>query len=313
MIGFLLFIGSVAAVYMTAVAMIVDLAVKNFFGTPDTPTRRLKALRYSIFALAIIGLLCMSYGLYVEPYWLSISRVTLHSPKLSAGTRPIRIVQVSDLHCDYVARLEPRLPEVVQRETPDIILFTGDAINSPRALPLFRDCLTRLSMIAPTYVVKGNWDSLYWNNLNLFGETGAKELKGESAQITVNGTKIWIAGAPIEVGMKEKALVAVPHDALTLFLYHYPSGILEAAAKGVDLVLTGHTHGGQVALPAYGAIITLSQLGKRYEAGLYKVQDSWLYVNRGIGMEGGVAPRVRFCARPEVTVFEIRPSSQPAR
>lgn len=60
-----------------------------------------------------------------------------------------------------------------------------------------------------------------------------------------------------------------------------------------------------MALPFYGALVTLSKFGKRYEAGLYHEGDTWLYVNRGIGMEGGPAPRVRFCARPELTILEI--------
>jgi hypothetical protein len=93
----------------------------------------------------------------------------------------------------------------------------------------------------------------------------------------------------------------------TVFIYHYPDVIYDAAARQIDLCCVGHTHGGQVALPFYGAVVTRSKLGKRFEAGLYRVQDTWLYVNRGIGMEGKAAPRVRFCARPEVTVIDLVP------
>ncbi|MEJ2705392.1 MAG: hypothetical protein P8Z79_23375, partial [Sedimentisphaerales bacterium] len=75
----------------------------------------------------------------------------------------------------------------------------------------------------------------------------------------------------------------------------------------VDLYLAGHTHGGQVALPFYGALVTLSEYGKEYESGKYQVGTTTLYVNRGIGMEGGPVPRVRFWARPEITVFEVMP------
>ena len=85
------------------------------------------------------------------------------------------------------------------------------------------------------------------------------------------------------------------------------SEVLRAARLGVDLHLAGHTHGGQVALPFYGAVITLSKYGKRYERGLYREEGTWLYVNRGIGLEGRFAPRVRFFARPEVTLIEISP------
>jgi predicted MPP superfamily phosphohydrolase len=89
-----------------------------------------------------------------------------------------------------------------------------------------------------------------------------------------------------------------------VLLYHFPDAIAQAARLRVDLYCAGHTHGGQVALPFYGALITLSGFDKKYEAGLYREHDTWMYVNRGIGMEGS-APRVRFCARPEVTIIEI--------
>jgi predicted MPP superfamily phosphohydrolase len=102
-----------------------------------------------------------------------------------------------------------------------------------------------------------------------------------------------------------QAVNSIPSDAFKIFLYHYPDLIPEVAAHKVDLYCAGHTHGGQIALPFYGALMTLSKFGKKYEAGLYHEKDTWLYVNRGIGMEGGRAPRVRFCARPELTVIEI--------
>jgi predicted MPP superfamily phosphohydrolase len=91
-------------------------------------------------------------------------------------------------------------------------------------------------------------------------------------------------------------------------LYHKPDLVPEISARRFDLYLTGHTHGGQVALPVYGALITLSKFGKRYESGLYREGETAIYVNRGIGMEGGAAPRVRFCAKPELTVIELRPA-----
>ena len=78
----------------------------------------------------------------------------------------------------------------------------------------------------------------------------------------------------------------------------------------VDLYLSGHTHGGQVRLPFYGAPVTLSRFGKKYEAGMYTSIgcETKLYVNRGIGLENKPAPKVRFLCRPEITVFELKPT-----
>jgi predicted MPP superfamily phosphohydrolase len=97
---------------------------------------------------------------------------------------------------------------------------------------------------------------------------------------------------------------------LSIFLYHYPEEVENPALRSADIYLAGHTHGGQVALPFYGALLTLSKFGKKYEAGTYKVGQTTLNVNRGIGMEGGHAPRVRFYARPEITVIDIVPEQK---
>jgi predicted MPP superfamily phosphohydrolase len=198
---------------------------------------------------------------------------------------------------------------VIAAEKPDLIVFTGDALNSPAGLPIFMDCLTKIAAIAPTFAVRGNWDVRYWFDLDLFGGTGTRELRSEAMRVDVRGTPVWVAGVP--VGQESRigqVLDPIPGDELRVFLYHYPDEIHEVARRKADLYCAGHIHGGQIALPFYGALVTLSRLGKQFEAGLYRVGATWIYVNRGIGMEGGRMPRVRFCARPEVTVIEIHPT-----
>jgi predicted MPP superfamily phosphohydrolase len=106
-----------------------------------------------------------------------------------------------------------------------------------------------------------------------------------------------------------KLLNALNPKSFNIFLYHFPSEILGISKFPIDLMLAGHTHGGQVCLPFYGAVITHSKTSKRFESGLYRVGDTWLYVNRGIGMDGGLSPRVRFLARPELTIIDLVPDS----
>ncbi len=170
--------------------------------------------------------------------------------------------------------------------------------------------MQQIARVAPTYAVRGNWDTMFWSRRDVFADSGARELKGEAVPITVRGSELWIIGAPaaglgLGLGKLDAALAQVPPGAFTIFLYHYPDEIFEIARRGVDLYCAGHTHGGQVALPFYGAIVTLSRLGKQFEWGFCRVDRTWMYVNRGIGMEGGVAPRVRFWAWPEITVIEV--------
>jgi hypothetical protein len=86
-----------------------------------------------------------------------------------------------------------------------------------------------------------------------------------------------------------------------------------APQYGINLYLCGHTHGGQVRLPFYGAVVTASTLGKRFEMGYYRLQDTHLYVSRGIGFEGMGAPRVRFLCPPEITLVSIRVGEEDQR
>jgi predicted MPP superfamily phosphohydrolase len=104
-------------------------------------------------------------------------------------------------------------------------------------------------------------------------------------------------------------VMASPNTGPNILLYHAPDLMLEASQLEVDLYLCGHTHGGQVRLPGYGAILTSSQLGKRYEMGLYRSGRTHMYVSRGVGLEGLSAPRIRFLAPPEITLVTIQGSN----
>jgi predicted MPP superfamily phosphohydrolase len=94
-----------------------------------------------------------------------------------------------------------------------------------------------------------------------------------------------------------------PAHAFRLLLYHSPELMPAAVKLGIDLYLCGHTHGGQIRLPFYGALVTASKLGKRFDMGHYQRGEMHLYVSRGVGLEGMGAPRVRFLCPPEITLF----------
>jgi predicted MPP superfamily phosphohydrolase len=170
--------------------------------------------------------------------------------------------------------------------------------------------MTKIAAIAPTFAVRGNWDAWFWRSVDLYGGTGVRELAGDGAELRIGDARVWICGVGVEHERDEtRAIAGAPAGDYVVFLYHYPDEADAIASEDrADLYLAGHTHGGQVALPFYGAIVTLSRFGKRFESGLYHIGVLSLYVNRGIGMEGGDAPRVRFCSRPEVTILEIAPT-----
>jgi predicted MPP superfamily phosphohydrolase len=305
-IAVLLFLGMVSIVYIVAAWLIVESILRRLRGQNGPASHRMVWFRRAVLGLAVVGLGCMAYGYFLEPYWPEITHVPITSPKLRGASRPIRIVHISDLHSDPKPRLEERLPALIADQKPDLIAFTGDAINSPAALPILRRCLTRLSELAPTFVVKGNFDALTWQGVEPFAGTGTRELDGQVDALAVAGVVINIAGVALAHEDKLRpTLASLPPDKFNLFLFHTPDQIENVVEYNVDLYCAGHTHGGQVALPIYGALVVLSGYGKRFERGLHRVGHTWLYVNRGIGMEGFSAPRVRFWARPEITVYVL--------
>ena len=302
-----LFLLAICCVYAVAGLFLIEAVLRRARKVPPS-SGRIRFVRRGAYLAAGAGVLCFAWGLFVEPYWPEVRRVTVPSPKVPAGSRGIRIVHISDLHCDPEPRLEERLPGIIAAERPDLIVFTGDALNSPAGLPIFQRCMRELSAVAPLFCVKGNWDSA-GRGRGLFDGTGARELDGRLERVDVGGIPVQVCGMAFGREAKIPSLLReARREELTVFLHHYPDEIHAAAEAGVDLYCAGHTHGGQVALPFYGALVTLSRFGKRFEGGLYQVGGTWLNVNRGIGMEGGRAPRVRFCARPEVTVIEVVPA-----
>ncbi len=307
-VGILVFAAALATVYVAAAIVAVRWVSRRVRRQPAEP--RGAARRWSrraVMAIAAIGVLCGLYARLVEPYWPEVTHIEIASAKLPAGAKPIRIVHLSDTHCDEAVRLAERLPEMAKAAEPDLIVFTGDAVNSPAGLPNFRRLMASLAEIAPVYAIRGNWDR--YSPAELYGQTGVTLLAGHTVTVDVRGVKLRLLGW--SAGQTPQALAtlgALDSDTLTIALCHRPDPILEVAATGrADVQLSGHTHGGQVALPFYGALLTLSRHGKRFESGRYRVEQTTLYVSRGIGMEGGPAPRIRFLARPEIAVVEIRP------
>src|SRR5262245_31328442 len=183
----ILFVTAVAVVYVLAARVVMRLVKRR-------KVRPISGIDVAILLLAAIGLLCIAYSVFIEPYRLAVSRIEIHTSKLAPDRRPIRIVHFSDLHTESSARLEDRLVKAIAAERPDVIVFTGDSINSRDGLSLFRECMVALVRTAPTFVVRGNWDALNWSMVGIFEGTGVKELNGEAVRLEIGGTPIWIGG-----------------------------------------------------------------------------------------------------------------------
>lgn len=261
-----------------------------------------------IHAVAVLGLGCFLYGLLIEPNWPQVTTIKIRTPKLKNTS--LRIVQISDTHCDKKLRNEKRLVQIVNSLDPDLIVFTGDALSSGGALPLFKNTMQNLNASVAKLAVRGNFD-LNRDANELYSETGFRLLDADSVSLTKNSESFYVTGLAWANPKEFRSLLQnVPGDKFSIFLYHYSDLVEDTNGLNIDLYLSGHTHGGQVRLPLYGALVTLSKFGKKYEAGLYKVGHTTLYVNRGIGLEVPPAPPVRFLCRPEITLFEISPQNR---
>jgi hypothetical protein len=214
-------------------------------------------------------------------------------------------VHVSDLHSEAKVNNEARVVAIVASLKPDLIVFTGDALNEAKGLQTFRRTMGQLAKVAPTYSVRGNWETWWFPKLDLYSRTGVQPIDGQARALSIRGQVLWIAGVGVDrEDVLGKVLRQVPAHGFVLLLSHFPFVAPQAAKLGVDLLLAGDTHGGQSRLPFLGELARLERHGIWRRSGLSREGKMWLYVNRGLGTEGGV-PKFRFNCAPEIAVLDL--------
>ncbi|MBL8909491.1 MAG: metallophosphoesterase [Archangium sp.] len=251
--------------------------------------------------LGVLGVLAFAWGLFIEADWLEVTHVTVQTPKWPK-TKKFRIAHFSDLHIDRESRALSRLTTEVADAKADLIVFTGDSLNDAGSLKLLRTTLGSMTAARGRVAVRGNHDVYRWHALDLFGGGVATELT--RGPIILEDGLLTVCGAAFNAfDALPDCIAGAPKDSFVLLAFHSPD-LVEDIDPKPDLYLAGHTHGGQVAIPLYGAMITMSRYDKKYEAGRYEVGKTTLYVNRGIGFEPHFL-RVRFASRPELTIIDI--------
>jgi predicted MPP superfamily phosphohydrolase len=197
---------------------------------------------------------------------------------------------------------------------PDLIVLTGDYVNldymeDETALTEARRVVSTLAAPYGVYAIIGSVDSPRVMTTVFKGLDNIRVLRNEIQPIDFPGGRLFLLGVTLAQGRDQLVLESlarqIPSEAYTLLLYHTPDLIESASAAGIDLYLAGHTHGGQVRVPFYGALLTASFYGKQYEMGAYQVSGTTLYVSRGLGSEGFGMPRLRFLCPPELVLFEL--------
>ncbi len=267
--------------------------------------------------LQVVLLFLAVYGLWIEPSRLQITYQTLVTPHFDPTLPPVRLLHLGDLHVERITRRERRLQTLIRELAPDLIVFSGDFVNlsynqDPQAIEAAHHLVAEWDAPFGVYAVSGSPLVETQEIVTRIVEgTQIQWLRDQVVGGDVRGQPLAIIGLSCAHNIEEDSatmtnlVMQVPDHYVRLLLYHSPDIAPQAAAAGIDLYLCGHTHGGQIRLPVYGALITSSKLGKRYEMGRYRIGSMVLYVTRGIGLEGGSAPRARLMCPPEITLWTI--------
>ena len=281
-----------------------------------------KTIKILVIIFFILILACLA-SIWISYNWLTVTHFTVRSSKIS---EPFRIVLVSDLHEHQFGRDNEKLAEKIREQSPDLIVIDGDMINgdsenADTAVELVR----ALKEAAPVYYSFGNHEYSYMEagHEDLTEEleaAGAVVLNYQSIDIDVKGNQIRLGGLyeyGFETGMQseEENERAIPYleeyadtDRYLIMCAHRPESFYPwdmADQWGIDLVLSGHLHGGQVIIPGVGGLYnSLDGFFPKFDYGQYKLGDSDMVITRGLGSNPKMLPR--FNNPPEIAVVEVR-------
>jgi len=247
---------------------------------------------------------------FIEPRMLEIKRHTIVSEKLD---EPLHIAILADFQTDNIGDYEQSVLETVAKENPDLFLLPGDYIQTftpqewARERDKFKKAFKDLN-IAPkygTFAVQGNVDDFScWQQLftDVPGHTFEQSETVAAGPVDITGLS-FNDGRNSELKFYKKNQSKKFH----IVMAHYPDFSL-GKIDG-DLFVAGHCHGGQVQLPFFGALMTASNVPKRWVNGdvVQLPSGSKLIISRGVGMERHNAPRLRFCCRPQLIFVDLMP------
>jgi predicted MPP superfamily phosphohydrolase len=293
----------IPAIVATVAAPILDLA-RGF--SPHLP---MAAYMWTYLA----GLVVSGYGVLVRRRWFRVVEREVRLPGLDARLDGLRVAHLSDLH---IGTLTPRSwgmrwSEAANRCAADVAVVTGDMVTS--GTDYHEDIAEVVGALrAPdgVFVAMGNHD--YFGEgeplVSMLRARGVRVLRNEGTAIARAGARLWLAGIDDTWTRRDdlpSALRGRPEGAPTVLLAHDPDRFDDAADAGVHLVLSGHTHGGQIAVPFLSRLLSLASFAHKYNVGLYRRGDATLYVHPGLGTTG---PPMRLGVAPEVTILVLRAS-----
>ncbi|WP_426571762.1 metallophosphoesterase [Aquihabitans sp. McL0605] len=257
------------------------------------------------------------YGTHVAPHRLRVERAEVALPPERAGSDPIRIGVVADLQTTRVTAYEQRAVTRLLALAPDVIVIPGDVFQGSdrqfeAQLGALRALLGRLHAPGGVYAVRGDVDTGHRLDRIVAG-TDIQILDDVVETFRVGDRTVRIGGNPLlwapppAVAMRRALIASDPSD-VRLLLSHRPDVVkLLPPSSGVDLTISGHTHGGQVVVPLYGPLVTASTVSRSVaRGGLHEVQGNAIFVSSGVGLARLDAPQVRIFTRPAIGLVVLR-------
>jgi predicted MPP superfamily phosphohydrolase len=291
----------IPSVVLTLLSPIVDLLRGAPVSLPLT----------GYMAIYLSGLVVSAYGVLVRRRWFRVVERDVRVAGLPSAFEGLRVAHLSDLHIGAFTPREwgLRWSRAANDAKPDLAVTTGDLVtNGDAHHDAIADVVGELRAPMGTFASMGNHD--YFGHeeelVSLLRGRGVKVLRNEGALLERGGAQVWLAAIDDTWTRRDDLALALkdkPEGLPTLLLAHDPNRFDQAADAGVELVLSGHTHGGQVAVPFVAKALNLARIAYKYSLGIYEKGRSTLYVHPGLGTTG---PPIRLGAAPEVTILVLR-------
>ncbi|ABY24521.1 phosphoesterase [Renibacterium salmoninarum ATCC 33209] len=303
------------------------------------PVRRRNPWLTGVGTMAGVGAACVAYGALIERNWFDLRRETV--PVLPAGSAPVRVLHLSDIHMDVRQKRKTDWLQSLADLKPDLVVNTGDNLTNPKAIAPLLEALAPL-MDFPGVFVSGSNDyyapilknpavylqrkrkapknqPIHLDTARMhagFGAAGWVEMTNRNQSLAINGIRFDFSGVDDPHLNRERyagwpmgssSQDSSPHVKIALTHAPYQRVLDHFTADGADFILAGHTHGGQLCIPGYGALVSNCDLPTWRAKGL----NDWQSNGRStpVNVSGGIgtsrfAP-VRFACRPEAVLLEL--------
>lgn len=275
-------------------------------------------MKYILIFIVIIAVICI-LSFIAGAKWLKVRNYYIASDKLDDNGTITRLVFISDLHERSFGKNNEKLINKIDALAPDAIFIGGDTVDSYAKVggeyePLFE----ALPQIANTYLILGNHEYSAKRNLEIMGvaeNCGIRVLEDESDTLVCNGNTLNIIGMAdylceniVYRTLAERFdKINVPYysDRFNIVLSHRPCELESMSERGIDLMICGHTHGGQMRLPFVGGVFSpgCAKLFPKYDMGYFGVNKMDLIISSGLGAS---AIPLRLFNRPEITVIDLQ-------